>query len=301
MVADCDATADNTVYAVHFAYPNCDLRSQLHIHRKRYTKLPAFIQIGRYESMTKPHTIATGSISPCWLATIKPRAYGLFKNAIHDACVEWLQNDWPRAANEEAMTPKLLTQISVYVKRAAPQIQKELKAPPFHGSFYFDYVEATKSQEHQLGADFAILVELNLPNCICAERFSLFQAKLFDHNSTTIKKEQLEVLRNFTEESYYIFYNDKVQGPIVIPYVLRARNIEAILAGRKNKTTLFRQAVVPFALDFDTVLVDHIISLWEGEDHIKSLHKVVPIIRHLVPRLITIRIASERGAYYENQ
>lgn len=244
--------------------------------------------------MTKPHTIATGSISPCWFATINPRAYELFKNALHDACIEWLQNDWPRAANEEAMTPKLLTQISTYVKRVVPQIQKELKKPPFHGYFYFDYVEATKSQEHQLGADFAVLVELNLPNYIYAERFSLFQAKLFDHNSTKIEKEQLERLRNFTEESYYIFYNDRVQGPKSVPYVLRARNIEAILAGRRSKTTLFRQAVVLFSLDLDIVLADHLISLWEGEDRIKSLHKVIPIIKDLVPRLITIRIGGER-------
>lgn len=243
--------------------------------------------------MTMPHIMATGSISPCWLARINQKAYELFKNAVHNACVEWLKKDWRRAADEEAMTSKLLTQIFEYVQRISPQIQAELAKPPFHGYFYFDYVETTKSQEHELGADFAILVELKLPNYAYAERFSLFQAKLFKNNSTRIKKKQLSDLRDFTEESYYIFYDDKVHGSKTIPYVLRARNVEAILAGRKSKTTIYRPAVIPFTLDFDIVLSDHLISLWEGEDRIKSLHKVTPIIKDLVPRLVSIRIGSE--------
>lgn len=243
--------------------------------------------------MTVPNPIGVGSASPCWLASMNAKAYELLKTTFYNACIEWLQEDWPRAANEEAMTPKLLTQISQHVRRIMPQIQGELQKPPFYGTFSFDYVETTKCQEHELGADFAVLVELNLARYISAERFSLFQAKLFDHNSTEINREQLEKLRGFTEESYYIFYNDRRCGPNAIPYILRARTVEAVLAEQRSKTSLSQSAVMPFALDFDRVLTDHLISLWEGEDHIKTLQKVIPVIKNLVPRVMRIGIRSE--------
>jgi len=248
----------------------------------------------------KPQTIATGSVSPCWLATISPGAYELFKNCLHDACVTWIHNDWPRAADEEAMTSKLLTRVTSYVKSIIPQIQKEIAKPPLRGYFHFDYIESTKKQEHELGADFAILVELSWHHRIHAERFSLFQAKLFKHKSTTVKKEQLGKLRGFSDQSYYLFYNDKTRGPKAIPYAIPARNVEAILAGCKSKNTLYRPAVIPFALDFDIVLADHLISLWEGEDRIQSLNQILPIVKRLVPRLITIQIGSEEECY-ENE
>lgn len=245
----------------------------------------------------KPPTIASGSVSPCWLATISPAAYELLKNQIHDACVTWVQDDWPRAADEEAMTSKLLTRMSSYVKSIAPQIQRKITTSRLSGYFHFDYTESTKKEEHELGADFAIFVELNWHHRIHAERFSLFQAKLFKHNSTTIENEQLEKLRNFSEESYYLFYNDKVHGPKVVPYTIPARNVEAVLAGLECKKTLSREAIIPFALDFETVVVNHLISLWEGEDHIKSLKRTLPIIERLVPRLVTIRIGIGEEPY----
>jgi hypothetical protein len=187
--------------------------------------------------------------------------------------------------------------MSSHVKSIIPQIQKELAKPSLRGYFHFDYVEPTKKEEHELGADFAVLVELNWHHRIHAERFSLFQAKLFKRNSATIEKEQLEKLRDFSEESYYLFYNDKVQGPKVIPYTIPARNVEALLVGLKCKKTLSREAIIPFALDFDTVVTDHLISLWEGEDHIKSLRRILPIIERLVPRLVTIRIGIAQERY----
>jgi hypothetical protein len=228
-----------------------------------------------------------------WMIKQSPVVWGLLRQAAFEGCTNWLNNDWQRSKGEDSMTAKLLKAVTDSLKKATPQINQALTKAPIRGSCSFDYREFNLSEEARIGADFAIYVEMNIANTLQVERYSLFQAKLLRGHSASIDPEQLSTIRDITSESFYVFYNSKTKGTKSIPYVVTSRNVAAMLP--KGSKTIHQSKLEFFARTFDDVLVESLISLWEGDDKFAASNKIKSFLSMHVPYILTIKISSEQS------
>lgn len=115
--------------------------------------------------------------------------------------------------------------------------------------------------ESETGADFALTLQVDVPDDIFAERSVFGQAKLIDDQSIPIGAHQLNTLLSFAgpESATYLMW-----GPRYSPTMITAENIKTL--GRIKKTNRLNEDVLRYGKPFAEFLVESFIGLWFGKD-----------------------------------
>jgi hypothetical protein len=115
--------------------------------------------------------------------------------------------------------------------------------------------------ERETGADFALTIEVDVPNEIHADRSVLGQAKLVDGESIPIDGRQLHTLLDFggPESATYLMWGSGHE-----PIVIAAENIRTL--GRVRRTNRLVVDVLRYGKPFAEFLVESFIGLWFGKD-----------------------------------
>lgn len=133
----------------------------------------------------------------------------------------FIQEYIPQGSHEERLTGHLISEFVSSLRIVKDSFQKvtyELCNKYIPLEFYYKDV-STKGQEKHTGADFAIILHINLPNETERVRCAMFQVKkLPDSNNPKIMKDQQLALINGNKEGgFYCFYDmktEKTMSPI---------------------------------------------------------------------------------------
>jgi hypothetical protein len=103
--------------------------------------------------------------------------------------------------------------------------------------------------EGETGADFALVLDVNLPNVLQAQRSVLGQAKILDGSSLALDNEQLERILQVggPESAAYLVWGKKK-----LPSVLSAENVAAFI--RTQGGSYLSTRILPFARPIERVL-----------------------------------------------
>jgi hypothetical protein len=156
--------------------------------------------------------------------------------------------------------------------------------------------------ESETGADFALTLQVAVPDEVKADRSVLGQAKLVDDESVPIPIQQLNNLLEFAGSVSGVYL---LWGPGQSPAVITADNIKTL--ARARGTNRLRPEILRYGKPFAEFLVDMFLGLWFGKDFVRDeIRKRIPansptdlyVMLHmgvLPPNVIHFDIASSRG------
>jgi hypothetical protein len=148
-----------------------------------------------------------------WVISHKPESveaifFDLFR-AVAAAEVRFVEKYIPQNSHEERLTGHLMSETVFSLDLIEPMVKDNLQG--LYGeeiNFDFHYADiATDRMEKYTGGDFAIIIEVDLPDVPSFVRAFKFQAKKATP-SARIDLKQIEVLsKENPEGSFYVFYN----------------------------------------------------------------------------------------------
>jgi len=168
--------------------------------------------------------------------------FDLFR-AVMAAEIRFVGNYIPQNSHEERLTGHLLSETIFSLDLMEPTVRKKLFE--LYGeeiNFDFHYADiATSGMEKNTGGDFALIVEVDLPDIPTFVRAFKFQAKKAMPPSARVDLGQLDVLsKENPEGSYYVFYNldsKSMNTGRRPPLVVSARECQSQLDNKEKQKT----------------------------------------------------------------
>ncbi len=153
--------------------------------------------------------------------------------------------------------------------------------------FELSHVDLQKTEDVG-GADFAILLDIDIAKRHTRSAFCVFQAKRQVSRPLSLSgkaRRQLDRLLYFTHAAYYLFY--PTAAPRECPQVVPARVVRAYVDSRRSQT-ITRDELDAVAVDFQDYVSYDFVSGWSGDD--RSPRSVSEFVVHVVRPVHLVRI-----------
>jgi hypothetical protein len=143
-----------------------------------------------------------------------------------------------------------------------------IPAPVVELRYYRSRVKRVRKQsdpqfiEGETGADFALVLDVNFPSILQAQRSVLGQAKILDRSTLALDDEQLEqILRvGGPESAAYLIWGENQS-----PTVLSAENVATFT--RTQGASYLNSNILPFGQPLSEFFSEVFIGLWFGRDY----------------------------------
>ena len=150
----------------------------------------------------------------------------------------------PQNSHEERLTGHLISELAgslAIIQRRFMREAEHLYGKPLGLQFYYADMSANRMEPHT-GADFALILHLNLPDYGEHVRAIVCQAKKLGSRAR-IETGQLDRLIAWADEgAYYCFYDMNVAR--CAPLVVKAGSVKEGLGGSPNRHSLARQHII---------------------------------------------------------
>jgi hypothetical protein len=208
-----------------------------------------------------------------WLRSgaIEAILYSIFSKSCNDVIKHY---DSP----EIAITGTLAAYLCSNAEQKTNDFLKSLEShfPGLTPDFELQFIDCQKNRDIG-GADFAVLLNVELKGVHSRFSFAAFQAKKHMDKFLSFsinEREQLIRIRHFTHASYYILYK-KSNPPIVVP----ARALYSYLCA-KNTYRISEEEIIAVALQFADYIMYDFLPGWSGDD--RSANEVEEFVTHVL-------------------
>lgn len=170
----------------------------------------------------------------------------------------------PQQSNEERLTGHFVSEIGGAIDLARPEFKHHTVAR-YSQAYPLDflYFDASKGGklENSSGADFGLIVNIDLPDMPRRIKGFLFQAKRIN-GSTQIKLDQFtKLVETGKAAANYIFYDMNLKSALS-PLAITCKNLEpftqALQEPEQRTTSIKQENIFPFARPFSLFLIENL-------------------------------------------
>jgi hypothetical protein len=162
--------------------------------------------------------------------------YYLFKGFVYGE-YRFVRDFIPQQSHEERLTGHLISElcnVATIIGEKFKTKSKKIYGREVPLNFYYADL-STNRMEKITGADFALMVHLDLPDCSEVNKVMICQVKKIE-NSMEIDEPQLKVLNSWAGDAGYYCCYDMKQNDLFAPLLISAKNVEKYLTIKKTKS-----------------------------------------------------------------
>jgi hypothetical protein len=202
-----------------------------------------------------------------------------FRNAmasiIDSVSMDLIRPDaWTSLGDEHDQCQYLFTRMYALMQERTNDLSKavlccsKIPDPVIELRYYRSRVKRSKNKsqpqfiEKETGADFALVLDVNFPGILQAQRSVLGQAKILKSSAAIIDDYQLERILQIAgpESAAYLIWGEN-QSPIIIS----AENIASMIKTQGSRN--INRSILPFGLPLSEFFLESFVGLWFGRNY----------------------------------